>query len=273
MKSLKNTALKPSASIADVLKRLIETALPGIAILLLLLFWELAVRFSGIDKWILPAPTEVIKALFTMSSTLPSHIIQTVSEAILGLVISIVAGVLFGTIIDLSDWIRKAIYPLLIISQTIPIIALAPLFIIWFGFGLLPKVLVVALVCFFPIAINLADGYRLVDRDMLKLMKTFGATKRQTFLKVKFPSALPFFFSGLKIAGTYSVMGAVIGEWLGSDRGLGIVLTRSSQSFLTEKVFATILIIVLLSLAVFALIEILARICMPWRYEQQKFEK
>lgn len=271
MKNLKSTGPDHSASVN--LKKIAEIALPGAAILFLLIFWELAARMSGIDKWILPAPTEVIKALFTMGPTLPSHVIQTVSEAILGLGISIIAGILFGTIIDLSDWVRKAIYPLLIISQTIPIIALAPLFIIWFGFGLLPKVLVVALVCFFPIAINLADGYRLVDRDMLKLMKTFGATKRQTFVKVKFPFALPFFFSGLKIAGTYSVMGAVIGEWLGSDKGLGILLTRSSQSFLTEKVFATILIIVILSLAVFGLIEILARFSMPWRYEQQKFEK
>ncbi|WP_331716352.1 ABC transporter permease [Metabacillus kandeliae] len=248
-------------------------ALPGMAILVFLIIWQAAVKGSGIEKWILPAPADVVQTLFSMIPGLAPHVIQTAAEALAGLALAALAGVFFGIIIDLSKWLRKAIYPLLIISQTIPIIALAPLFIIWFGFGMFPKILITALVCFFPIAVNLADGFRLADKDMLKLMKTFRASRTQIYMKVKFPHALPFLFSGLKIAGTYSVMGAVIGEWLGSDKGLGILLTRSSQSFLTDKVFAVIFIIVLLSLVVFGVIEGLARLAMPWRYAQQKYEK
>jgi ABC-type nitrate/sulfonate/bicarbonate transport system permease component len=259
MKNLRNTV-----------KTLSGIALPGIVLLSFLFLWELAVIVSKVEKWILPRPTHIFITLAEMRGTIGGHILQTLSEAVLGLLIAVTAGVLIAILIDLSDWVRKAVEPLLVLSQTIPIIALAPLLIIWFGFGIFPKVIVVALVCFFPIAINLSDGFRLVDRDMVKLMRTLGASRRQMFLKLKLPAATPFFFSGLKIAGTYSVMGAVIGEWLGASKGLGILLTRSSQSFLTDKVFATIVLIVGLSLIIFALIEILARIMMPWKYKQQK---
>jgi ABC-type nitrate/sulfonate/bicarbonate transport system permease component len=259
MKNLRNTA-----------KTLSGIALPGIVLLSFLFLWELAVIVSKVEKWILPRPTHIFIKLGEMRGTIGGHILQTLSEAVLGLLIAVTAGVLIAILIDMSDWVRKAVEPLLVLSQTIPIIALAPLLIIWFGFGIFPKVIVVALVCFFPIAINLSDGFRLVDRDMVKLMRTLGASRRQMFLKLKLPAATPFFFSGLKIAGTYSVMGAVIGEWLGASKGLGILLTRSSQSFLTDKVFATIVLIVGLSLIIFALIEILARIMMPWKYKQQK---
>ncbi|HWI54318.1 MAG TPA: ABC transporter permease, partial [Desulfobacteria bacterium] len=160
--------------------------------------------------------------------------------------------------------------PLLVISQTIPIIAVAPLFIIWLGYGMAPKVVVVSLVCFFPITINLADGLRMVDRDMIKLMHSMGATEFQVFRLVKLPAALPFFFSGLRIAGTYSIMGAVIGEWLGADKGLGILMTRSSQSFLTDRVFATIMVIVILSLAIYFLVEGIARVLIPWHYQGEE---
>lgn len=257
-------------NLRSTVKTLSGIALPGIVLLSFLFLWELAVIVSKVEKWILPRPTHIFITLAEMRGTIGGHILQTLSEAVLGLLIAVTAGVLIAILIDLSDWVRKAVEPLLVLSQTIPIIALAPLLIIWFGFGIFPKVIVVALVCFFPIAINLSDGFRLVDRDMVKLMRTLGASRRQMFLKLKLPAATPFFFSGLKIAGTYSVMGAVIGEWLGASKGLGILLTRSSQSFLTDKVFATIVLIVGLSLILFALIEILARIMMPWKYKQQK---
>ncbi|MGM0922215.1 MAG: ABC transporter permease [Bacillota bacterium] len=259
MKNLRNTV-----------KTLSGIALPGIVLLSFLFLWELAVIVSKVEKWILPRPTHIFITLAEMRGTIGGHILQTMAEAVLGLLIAVTAGVLIAILIDMSHWVRKAVEPLLVLSQTIPIIALAPLLIIWFGFGIFPKVIVVALVCFFPIAINLSDGFRLIDRDMVKLMRTLGASRRQMFIKLKLPAATPFFFSGLKIAGTYSVMGAVIGEWLGASKGLGILLTRSSQSFLTDKVFATIVLIVGLSLIIFALIEILARIMMPWKYKQQK---
>lgn len=260
MKNLKSTVFKSVSGVA----------LPGFVLLTFLFLWEIAVIVTKVEKWILPRPSAIFITLAEMRGTIAGHIMQTLTEAVLGLLIAIAAGVLIAILIDASDWVHKAVQPLLVLSQTIPIIALAPLLIIWFGFGMFPKVIVVALVCFFPMAINLSDGFRLVDRDMVKLMKTLGASRGQMFLKLKLPAATPFFFSGLKIAGTYSVMGAVIGEWLGASQGLGILLTRSSQSFLTEKVFATIILIVGLSLIIFAIIELLARVMMPWKYKQDK---
>lgn len=254
----------------NIAESLSGMALPAAVLAVFLLFWETAVILFRIEKWILPKPTDIFITLFEMRGTLGVHVLQTLTEAVLGLLIAAAAGVAIAILIDLSPWIRKAVEPLLVLSQTVPIIALAPLLIIWFGFGILPKIIVTALVCFFPIAINLADGFSQADRDMVKLMKTMGASKRQLFLKVKLPGSMPYFFSGLKIAGTYSVMGAVIGEWLGASQGLGIILTRSSQSFLTEKVFAIIIVIVALSLVIFAVIELLARWAMPWKYKANK---
>lgn len=196
------------------------------------------------------------------------HALQTMQETAIGLLLAIVTAIVVALSMDLSPWIRKAVYPLLITSQTVPIIALAPLFLIWFGYGMLPKVLVVALVCFFPIAVNLADGLKEIDEDMLRFMKAIGANKRQIFTKLKLPSSLPFFFSGLRIAGTYSVMGAVIGEWLGGSKGLGIQLVRASQSYATDLFFAIILVIVGLSLLIFVIIELFSRILMPWNSDK-----
>ncbi|MBP1931666.1 ABC-type nitrate/sulfonate/bicarbonate transport system permease component [Ammoniphilus resinae] len=242
----------------------LSLALPGSLLIALLIIWEMAVHLSGIEKWLLPSPSLILKSLWETKDLILHHSLQTLYEALLGLVIAVLVGVLIAIMIDLSTRIRQAVYPLLVVSQTIPIIAVAPLLMIWFGYGMTTKILVVALVCFFPIAVNLADGFRLVDQEMIRLLASMGASKGQMFRMVKLPAALPFFFSGMRIAGTYSVMGAVIGEWLGASRGLGIFMTRSSQSFLTDRVFASILVIVFLSLIIFGLIEGMARWLMPW---------
>lgn len=246
----------------------LSVGLPALVIGLLLVLWEAAVRYWSVEKWILPGPLLIMKSLWISRSLIWQHSLQTIMETALGFGISVVIAVLTATLADMSVLIRKTIYPLLVISQTVPIIAVAPLFIIWFGYGIAPKVVVVALVCFFPLTINLADGYRMVDKDMIRLMSSMGASKFQIFRLVKLPAALPFLFSGLRIAGTYSVMGAVIGEWLGADKGLGILMTRSSQSFLTDRVFATILVIIFLSLAVYFALEIAGRIIIPWHYRK-----
>ncbi len=250
--------------------RWLSMLLPGTVIILLLAAWETAVDRGGIEKWILPSPTTVLKAFWQARDLIWQHSLYTVAETAAGFGIAIVLAVVTATLMDLSDWLKKTVYPLLVISQTIPIIAVAPLFIIWFGYGLAPKIMVVALVCFFPITVNLADGYRLVDNDMIRLMSAMGANKYQIFRLVKLPAALPFFFSGLRIAGTYSVMGAVIGEWLGASQGLGVLMTRSAHSFLTERVFAVIMVIIILSLAFCFLIDMLARLVMPWFYREQE---
>jgi ABC-type nitrate/sulfonate/bicarbonate transport system permease component len=261
--------MKSFVNIVNAVKRWSSIMMPSFVILAILVLWELSVYVTGIEKWILPAPTEIFQSLVNSSDLLVIHSLQTLKETLLGLLLAVIVGIILATLIDVSEWFQKALYPLLVISQTIPIIAVAPLIMIWFGFGILPKVIVVALVCFFPIAINLADGYRTVDITMIRLLETMGATKWQIFKMVKLPGAMPFFFSGLRIAGTYSVMGAVIGEWLGASQGLGILLTRSSQSFLTDRVFATIVVIVFMSLAIFTVVEVLARVTMRWHYQQE----
>jgi len=266
MKNLPSTG--NNWSYKDVKGQWLAILLPGSVLLLLLVIWELIVSQAKIEKWILPGPVLIMQSFWQSRELIWQHSLQTLTETALGFGVAIGMAVVIATVIDFSEWLRKALYPLLVISQTIPIIAVAPLFIIWFGYGLLPKVIVVALVCFFPVTVNLADGYRMVDRDMVHLMSAIGAGRGQIFRMVRLPAALPFFFSGLRIAGTYSVMGAVIGEWLGASQGLGILMTRSSQSFLTDRVFATIMVITILSLAVSFLIEGLARLVMPWYYRQ-----
>lgn len=237
-------------------------------IVLGLVIWQVAVKLSGIEAWLLPAPTDVLLSLWTNRALVLFHASASLLETVLGFALAVVVGVIIAFFMDVSPGARRTIYPLLVISQTVPLIAIAPLFMLWFGLGLLPKVYVIALVCFFPISVSLSDGFQSVDQEWLKLMTTMEASKWQVYKYVKWPAALPSFFSGLRIAATYSVMGAVIAEWMGGNRGLGILLSRSSASFLTAQVFATILAIVLLSLLVFAFIEFLARLTMKWYYHQ-----
>ena len=167
---------------------------------------------------------------------------------------------------NLSSWIKQIVYPYLIISQTVPIIAVAPLLIIWFGYGISSKIFAVVLMCFFPIALGLYDGFRSVSVDQIRLLKSMGATPYKIFKHLKIPAALPNFFTGLKLAATYSVMGAVIGEWLGGTSGLGIYMTRATKSYQTAHVFAVIIVIVAVSLALFGMVALLDRILMKWKY-------
>ncbi|MEI6222718.1 MAG: ABC transporter permease [bacterium] len=243
---------------------------PLAAFTALLLLWQTLVQICSIPIWILPSPTAIAYALWDARMLLLEHTTQTVLEAFLGLCCAIIAGVFVATLIEWSEILRRTMYPFLIISQTIPMIALAPLLIIWFGFGIAPKIIVIALTGFFPIAINLIDGFRLVNPEMLHLMRTMGASKKQIFTVVKVPASLPFFFSGVRIAATYSIIGAVIAEWLGATNGLGVMLTRSAKSYMTDRVFAIIVVISLLSLVVITLVEIAARTCIPWHYKLKK---
>jgi ABC-type nitrate/sulfonate/bicarbonate transport system permease component len=198
------------------------------------------------------------------------HTWQTLKETWLGLGLSLAVGLGLALLIDFSALLRRTIYPLLVVSQTVPILALAPLLIIWFGYGILPKVIVVALVCFFPIVVSTADGLRVADPDLIALLRAMGANRRQIFMKVRFPGALPSFFSGLKIAITYSVVGAVIGEWVGASRGLGIFMIRSSKNFLTDRVFAAIAVTSLLSILMFGVVMLLERALLPWYHARRE---
>ncbi len=238
-----------------------------VTFLLLLGLWELVVRAFQVRSFILPAPSLIGKTIYRTLPLLGKHSLHTITEALIGFSLAIAAGILLAVLMGLVPFIKRTLYPLTVISQTVPIMAIAPLLIIWFGYGMLPKVIVVALVCFFPITVSLVEGLDNTDNDMIKLLLAMGASQWQIFKKVKFPGAMPAFFSGMKISATYSVMGAVIGEWLGASKGLGVFMTRSMKSFLTEQVFASIIVITLLSLILFALIEILGRVLMPWYYQ------
>ncbi len=243
---------------------------PLMLILLLLVAWQLGTWLMEIPKWLLPSPTQIVRAGYEARELLGPHTWQTLKETWLGLGLALVVGLCLAVVVDSSSLLRRTVYPLLVTSQTVPVLALAPLLIIWFGYGILPKVIVVALVCFFPIAVSTADGLRVADPDLIALLRAMGAKRRQIFLKVRVPGALPSFFSGLKIAITYSVVGAVIGEWVGASRGLGIFMIRSSKNFLTDRVFAAIAVTSLLSILMFAVVMLLERSLLPWYYAQRE---
>lgn len=245
--------------------------LPTLAFIVVLLLWQFLVTWLHIEQWIIPSPLRIIDSFWQSRSLMLYHMIPTILEALIGLFCAMILGIFIAILMEWSEIIRKIIYPFLIISQTVPFITLAPLLTLWFGFGLIPKIIIIILVCFFPITINLFDGLSSVDPATLKLLTSMGATKRQILKWVKWPASLPTFFSGLKIAGAYAVLGAVISEWVGSDRGLGILLTRSAKSYLVDRVFATIGIITILSILIILAIEGIARITIPWHY--YKFKK
>ncbi|MBV7273632.1 ABC transporter permease [Clostridiaceae bacterium UIB06] len=231
----------------------------------LIFSWQLAVDKGGIPKYILPSPSDIVSTLFRIMPDLKPHIYATLYEAVIGFLFSIILAIVLAVLMDSIKLIKSCIYPILVISQTIPTIALAPIFIIWFGFGVLPKVIVVIMVCFFPIVISLVDGLEEADNDMLSLMDIMGASRIQKFIFVKFPGCLGSFFSGLRIAATYSIMGAVIGEWLGGDKGLGIFMVRAKNAYALDKIFAAIIVIIILSMALFVFMYMLQYIFMPWQ--------
>ncbi|MCB2298989.1 ABC transporter permease [Clostridium tagluense] len=232
--------------------------------LVILFIWQIAIDKWKVPQYILPSPKDIIITLVNILPSITKHIYATLCEALIGFTISILLALILAILMDNVKLIKKCVYPILVVSQTIPIIALAPLFVIWFGFGTLPKIIVVVLVCFFPIVISLMDGLESVDTDMVNLLKTMGASKFKIFTMVKLPASTVNFFSGLRIAATYSIMGAVIGEWLGGDKGLGVYMIRAKNSYALDKVFAVIIIIVLLSMGLFGLLYLLQYFFTPW---------
>lgn len=244
--------------------------IPVVFFVALLLIWEVVVDKGVIERFLLPSPIDVIKATLAMKGDLAKSTFTTLYEASIGFAISTFLAMILAVLMDSINIIKKAIYPILIVSQTIPIIALAPLFAIWFGFGALPKIIAVILVCFFPIVVSLLEGLQSVDNEVIQLMKSMGASKVRIFTMVKFPASMIAFFSGLKIAATYSIMGAVIGEWLGGDSGLGALMMVEKRSYATDKVFAVIVVIVILSMILFKLIDIFQYFSMPWNRAKNK---
>jgi len=237
---------------------------PIIFFIVLLLIWETVSRFEVFPPFILPSPSSIIISLITNFTSMQYDILITLYEALTGFIIAIILSVTIAVAMDSIIGFKKTIYPVIIISQTVPIIIIAPLFIIWFGYGYAPKIIIVTLICFFPITISLLQGLIAVDKELIDLLRSMGANKFQIYKFVKIPSAIPGFFSGLKIAATYSIMGATIGEWVGGKSGLGVYMIRAKQAFETDRVFAAIIIIVILSILLLKIIEFAEKKNMPW---------
>lgn len=239
---------------------------PGLTIILLLALWEFGVRAWSVPAWILPAPSRVIQVTLDSLSLLLSNTMITLGEAVLGFALSVLLALLLVFAFNLLPGLRQAFYPLMIVSQTIPLITLAVLFTIWFGWGVLPKVLVVVLVCFFPIAISLIRGIDGVDPEMINLFRSMGANKLKIWNMVQFPLAMPSFFAGLRISATYSIMAAVIGEWMGAQAGLGYYMTLQQKNFAVDQVLAAVLVICLASLLLVKAVDAAEYLLVPWQH-------
>ncbi len=244
---------------------------PALVVAGLLLAWELAARWDvladllSIEPFLVPAPTDVAESLWEDRSLLADDAWVTLREVVLGFLLALVAGVALAILIHLSETSRRALYPLMVASQTIPIVVLAPVLVVWFGFGIVPKLLIIALICFFPITVNAYDGLRSVDPELLKMMRTLGANRLQTLRRAELPWALPFIFSGAKIAIAVAVIGAVFGEWAGSDSGLGHLILVSSGELSTSLTFAAIAVLSGIAICLFGLLELLERRVVTWK--------
>ena len=238
---------------------------PVCAVVALLVVWQGACSLGLVPNFMLPSPVQVVTALVADFPLLLSHMWTTLSEAALGLAIGVAVGFVFAVLMDKFETFYLAFDPLLTVSQTIPTVAIAPLLVLWFGYGLMPKVLLVVLTTFFPVTVALASGFRSVDPDQVDLLRTMNATEWQIFRYAKLPAAMEQFFSGLRISATYAIVGAVISEWLGGFTGLGVYMTRVRKSFAYDRMFAVIIITSALSLALMKGVDVLERICMPWK--------
>ena len=243
---------------------------PAIALALILAAWEAYSRIAlgalpGSTR-VLPAPTAIVAALVANAEVIAPHAWQTIVETVIGFALALILGLGLAIVIDTSPVLRRAVYPLLVVTQTIPLLALAPLLVLWFGFEITPKLVIVTLVCFFPIVVAGADGLRATDPELVRLFRTFGADKWTIFRRVRFPGALPALFSGIKIAVTYCVVGAIWGEYVGARWGLGIFMQQRQHAGDVTTVFAVILLVSALSVGLFLLVSMLERIVIPWHY-------
>lgn len=244
----------------------ITNKLPAvIALAGIILIWQLICMTGLVPAYMLPSPVQVTVALIGDFKTIMFHASFTLQETFYGLAIGIALSFVGATLMDRFAVIDRAFYPLMIITQTIPTIAIAPILVLWFGFDMAPKIILVVITTYFPIAIGLLDGYKSVDKDEIDLMRSMGAGRIAIFRHVKLPAALPHFFSGLKIASSYAVVGAVVSEWLGGFNGLGVYMTRMRKAYAFDNMFAVIILIIIISLLLLLLVNIISKAAMPWK--------
>ena len=231
----------------------------------IVVIWDIAVRLSNVPVWLLPAPSDVLRALVEDRDILLPNALVTFSEVLIGFACAVVAGVGLGIAVYRSPTLNRALYPIIIASQTIPIPALAPLLLVTLGYGLEPKVIVTALVGFFPIVVNTVEGLRATDRDVVNLLRSFGASRGKVFRLAEFPSSLPSIFAGARIAVAICVIGAVFGELVGARAGLGYLMIRAIAQFETPRMVAAIVLLSVMSTGLFATVGLVERAVLPWR--------
>lgn len=238
---------------------------PAAAVLGLLAVWQAAVTIFKVEAWLLPSPLAILREGLRTAPRLWEHTMSTLYICAIGFAAGVACGIAVAVLVHLARPVQRAVMPLLVLTQNVPVIVLGPLLTVWFGFGLLPKVILITLVCFFPIAVAMLQGLAEADPAMKNYMRIIGAGNIQLLLKLELPAALPHLFAGLKISGTYSVMGAVIAEWLGASSGLGYYMKLSSAAFRADRVFAAVFIIVALSIAVYSAIGWIQRLVIRWK--------
>lgn len=246
-----------------------DKSAPVLAIGVIILIWYICNDREVIPAYMLPSPVDVVKAFFSNFSVMMKQAAVTLQEACYGLLIGIALAFIIATLMDRFKFLYKAIYPILVITQTIPTIAIAPLLVLWMGFGMAPKITLVVITTFFPIAIGLLNGFGAADSDAVNLMRAMGANRLQIFRYVKLPNATASFFSGLRISASYAVVGAVVSEWLGGFEGLGVYMTRVKKAYAFDKMFAVIIFISAISLVLMALVSLLEKTAMPWQKKEK----
>ena len=244
--------------------RLVEIGLPVVTLVIIMVAWQVSAWIFKPPLWLLPSPANVIETSIEWSDELPWHSLVTLYETIVGFIASIVLGIPIAIMIVYSKFLQRTIYPILLALQSVPKVAIAPLLLMWVGHGELPKIIVVFLVCFFPIVVSATAGMQAVPAALLDLVRSLSAGQFQVFLKIRLPNSLPYIFVGLKVAITLAVIGAVIGEFVGSNKGLGYLILISTQQFDTALAFAAIILLTLMSIILFYVVEFLERLIVPW---------
>ncbi len=243
---------------------------PVLALLTVVLIWLLVTDRNLIPAYMLPSPVEVVRAFTDNFPIMMSQAAITVQEAVYGLLTGVALAFVISVLMERFTFLNKALYPILIVTQTIPTIAIAPLLVLWMGFGMAPKITLVVITTFFPVAVALLNGYERVDPAAIHLMRSMGASRSRIFFYVKFPTALPSFFSGVRISAAYAVIGAVVSEWLGGIEGLGVYMTRVKKAYAYDKMFAVIIFISVISLVLMGIIALIEKGSMPWKRKENK---
>jgi len=258
------TAERDTFSLSGI-RASLRWAWPAVTVVVLsIAVWQIYVEVSGIRPQVLPSPGRVLTQGWAQREAIAENAAATLQVTLVGFAVSLVLAWLLAIAVDFSPWLRRAFVPLFVVSQTLPIIAIAPLLIIWFGFGLLPKILVIALATFFPMAIGLIEGFAAADRDARALLATMGAGRWQQFRYVRLPSALPRFFTSLRIDITYAVVGAIFAEYAGATTGLGIYMSQQKNSFRTDLVLAAVAVTAVISVLLFVSTFVVERVVAPW---------